>query len=180
MAKSWQDRGFDGCWVLALGTNEAANVAAGSNYGFDQRIDRMMQVADGDPVLWINTKSLLTDGPYAEPNMERWDQALLDACDKYPNMRIYDWASDVKDNWFIDDGIHYTTPGLRGAGTADRQRAPGGLPRVGSGRRAGGRVRNPSAEQAPRGAEVEVGPPGRLGLDGSAGQPVWWKKAQRS
>ena len=97
--------------MLALGTNEAANVAAGSNYGFDQRIDRMMQVADGDPVLWINTKSLLTDGPYAEANMEPWDQALLDACAKYPNMRIYDWASDVKDNWFIDDGLHYTTPG---------------------------------------------------------------------
>ena len=111
VAKAWQDRGFDGCWVLALGTNEAANVAAGSNYGFDQRIDRMMQVADGDPVLWVNTKSLLTDGPYAEANMEPWDQALLDACAEYPNMRIYDWASDVKDNWFIDDGLHYTTPG---------------------------------------------------------------------
>ena len=111
VAKAWQNRGFDGCWVLALGTNEAANVAAGSNYDFDQRIDRMMQAADGDPVLWINTRSLLSDGPYAEANMERWDQALLDACDKYPNMRIYDWASDVKNNWFIEDGIHYTTPG---------------------------------------------------------------------
>jgi hypothetical protein len=26
-------------------------------------------------------------------------------------MRIYDWASDVKDQWFIDDGIHFTTEG---------------------------------------------------------------------
>ena len=47
--------------------------------------------------------------------MQRWDKALLAACDRYPNMRIYDWASDVKDNWFIDDGIHFTTPATAAA-----------------------------------------------------------------
>lgn len=26
-------------------------------------------------------------------------------------MRIYDWASDVRDQWFIDDGIHFTSQG---------------------------------------------------------------------
>ena len=26
-------------------------------------------------------------------------------------MRIYDWADDVKDEWFIEDGIHFTSPG---------------------------------------------------------------------
>ena len=26
-------------------------------------------------------------------------------------MRIYDWASAVKDRWFIPDGIHYYSPG---------------------------------------------------------------------
>jgi hypothetical protein len=26
-------------------------------------------------------------------------------------MRVYDWASDVKDDWFIEDGIHFTSPG---------------------------------------------------------------------
>jgi lysophospholipase L1-like esterase len=26
-------------------------------------------------------------------------------------MRIYDWASDVKKEWFIEDGIHFTSPG---------------------------------------------------------------------
>ena len=29
----------------------------------------------------------------------------------YPNMRVYDWASEVKDDWFIDDGIHFTSEG---------------------------------------------------------------------
>ncbi len=111
VARAWKDQGFDGCWVLALGTNEAANVAAGSKVDYDQRIDTMMAVAAGDPVLWVNVKSQLTDGPYAEINMARWNAALLSACTRYPNMRIYDWASDVKDQWFIDDGIHFTTPG---------------------------------------------------------------------
>jgi len=26
-------------------------------------------------------------------------------------MRVYDWASDVRDDWFIEDGIHFTSPG---------------------------------------------------------------------
>ena len=36
---------------------------------------------------------------------------LEDACAKYPNMRIFDWAGAVKDSWYIPDGIHYTSPG---------------------------------------------------------------------
>jgi peptidoglycan/LPS O-acetylase OafA/YrhL len=111
VAEAWRADGFDGCWVLAMGTNEAANVGAGSAVGFAERIDSMMQVAGDDPVLWVNVKSLVTSGPYSAFNMEDWDQALLKACDDYPNMRIFDWASIVKDEWFIDDGIHFTTPG---------------------------------------------------------------------
>ena len=111
VAIAWDNQGFRGCWVLALGTNEAANVGAGSKFGFEQRINAMMQATRGEPVLWVNTKSLLTDGPYAERNMADWDSALLAACDRYPNMRIYDWASQVKNSWFTDDGIHFTTEG---------------------------------------------------------------------
>jgi hypothetical protein len=102
--------------VLALGTNEAANVAAGSNYGLDQRVDRMMSAIGHQPVLWVNVRSLLTSGPYAESNMRQWNAALLKSCRKYPNMRIYDWASDVKDPWFISDGIHFTTAGYAARG----------------------------------------------------------------
>jgi hypothetical protein len=43
--------------------------------------------------------------------MEAWNETLERQCARYPNMRIYDWASDVKDDWFIEDGIHFTTPG---------------------------------------------------------------------
>ena len=43
--------------------------------------------------------------------MERWDAALLQECPRYPNMRVFDWASVVRDGWFIADGIHYTSAG---------------------------------------------------------------------
>jgi hypothetical protein len=113
VAQSWKDRGFKGCWVLGLGTNEAADVAAGSNIGYDDRISRMMSVADGGPVLWVNVKTLLQSGPYAEANMAAWDAALARACKRYPNMRVYDWSRDVKDPWYVDDGIHFTSQGYR-------------------------------------------------------------------
>jgi hypothetical protein len=111
VATAWTARGFDGCWVFALGTNESANVAAGSAVGFVERIDTMMGVTRLDPTLWVNVKTVDATGPYAAENMERWNEALLAACDRYPTMRIYDWASDVKDRWFIPDGIHFTTQG---------------------------------------------------------------------
>lgn len=110
-AETWKNEGFEGCWVLAMGTNEAANVAAGSNFTYDDRIDSMMSTIGEEPVMWVNVKSLKTSGPYSEENMESWDEALLSACDRYPYMRVYDWASAVKDAWFISDGIHFTSPG---------------------------------------------------------------------
>ncbi len=103
--------GFKGCWVLGLGTNEAADVAAGSANSFDDRIRRMMSLIRNEPVMWVNVKTIATSGPYTEPSQKAWDKALLAACDRYPHMRIYDWAHDVKRVWFIPDGIHFTTPG---------------------------------------------------------------------
>ena len=104
-------RGYRGCWVLALGTNDTADVYVGSSIGISDRIARMMSVIGNQPVLWVNVRSLVTSGPYAEPNMESWNRALLDACSRYPRMRVFDWASVVRDGWFINDGIHYTSAG---------------------------------------------------------------------
>jgi len=105
--------GFRGCWVLALGTNDTADVAAGSNVGLTTRVDRMMKAAHGEPVLWVNVRSLLSSGPYAESNMLRWDQTLVKECAKYPNMRVYNWASEVRRKWYIADGIHFTSVGYK-------------------------------------------------------------------
>ena len=107
------DAGYDGCWVLALGTNEAANVAVGSGVGLAERIDLMMREIKGQPTLWLTVKTLRTSGPWAESQMQKWDAALVSACARYPNMRVYDWAAQVRNPWFIPDGIHFTTPGYR-------------------------------------------------------------------
>jgi hypothetical protein len=103
--------GFQGCWVLALGTTDAANIAAGAPLPADRRIDRMMAVIGSDPVLWVDVKTLRTDGPWADPSMRKWDEALTAATARYPNIKIYDWAGAVQDAWFGDDRIHYTTEG---------------------------------------------------------------------
>jgi hypothetical protein len=111
VAQTWKQDGYHGCWVLALGTNDTADVYAGSNINRPARIKQMMALIGNQPVMWITVKSLLTTGPYSEQNMQLWDDALLQACHRYPNMRVFDWAAVVKDSWFIDDGIHFNTPG---------------------------------------------------------------------
>jgi peptidoglycan/LPS O-acetylase OafA/YrhL/lysophospholipase L1-like esterase len=113
VAKSWKRAHYRGCWVLALGTNDAANIYVGSKVDPFTRIEEMMSTIGRQPVMWVNVVSQLTTGPYAEENMKEWNEALLRACQDYPNMRVFDWSSVVQDSWFIDDGIHYTTPGYR-------------------------------------------------------------------
>jgi lysophospholipase L1-like esterase len=103
--------GYRGCWVLALGTNDTADVAIGSVVSRPARIRQMMSLIGSQPVMWVNVKSLVATGPYSESDMLAWNAALIRACARYPNMRVYDWASVVKDNWFISDGIHFTSRG---------------------------------------------------------------------
>ena len=103
--------GYRGCWVLALGTNDTADVYVGSKVSQATRIQRMMSLIGNQPVMWVNVKSLLTSGPYAESQMQLWNSALIQACARYPDMRVYDWAADAQSSWFIADGTHYTSAG---------------------------------------------------------------------
>ena len=111
VAQQLIQQGYHGCWVLALGTNDTADVYVGSPVSLATRITEMMSLIGHQPVMWVNVKSLLGYGPYSESNMLLWNEALLRACATYPNMRVYDWAAAVKDSWFISDGIHYTSAG---------------------------------------------------------------------
>jgi hypothetical protein len=54
------DKGFHGCWVIALGDNDTADVYVGSTVSLPTRIARMMSAIGDQPVLWVNVKSLLT------------------------------------------------------------------------------------------------------------------------
>ena len=117
MAQQVKSRGYDGCWVMALGTNDTADVYVGSNVGRAQRIEKMMQLVGNQPVMWVEVVSTLSSGPYSEQNMQLWNAALEQELPKYPNMRIYDWPSVVQKSWFINDGIHYTSAGYQYRGT---------------------------------------------------------------
>jgi hypothetical protein len=103
--------GFRGCWILALGTNDVDNLNTGSTIGFSERIAHMMSVIGHQPVMWVGVVTLLRSGPYSERDMQRWNTALLAACHRFPNMRVFDWAAHAKRPWFIPDGIHYYSPG---------------------------------------------------------------------
>jgi peptidoglycan/LPS O-acetylase OafA/YrhL len=111
VAQQHISQGYRGCWILALGTNEVDNFNTGGP-GYYTRINRMMSVIGRQPVLWVDSITLLPPGnPYSEQDMQHWNHALLNSCSRYPNMRIFDWASYAKPKWFIPDGIHYYSPG---------------------------------------------------------------------
>jgi hypothetical protein len=111
VATDWYRAGYRGCWVIALGTNDAADVAVGSDVGDAARIGEMMAAVHGEPVMWVNTQTDDSDGPWSEANMRLWNAALVAACAAYPNMRIFNWAAMVRPAWHLADGIHYTAAG---------------------------------------------------------------------
>jgi peptidoglycan/LPS O-acetylase OafA/YrhL len=113
LVRELKANGFDGCWVIALGMNDTANVYVGSMVGLETRVSRMMRVMGDAPVMWITVKTLLDSGPYAEANMQDWNRTVLNACAKYPNVRVFDWASLAQDSWYLSDGTHYTSEGSR-------------------------------------------------------------------
>jgi hypothetical protein len=114
-ARKLKSAGFDGCWIIAMGTNEAANQAAGSTIGSTERIDLLMRIiGTSAPVLWPTVKTTLHDGYYDNQNMAAFDDALVHACNRYPNLRVYDWAGEVHDHWYLSyDGIHFTPRGYQ-------------------------------------------------------------------
>ncbi len=125
--------GYRGCWVLALGTNDTADVYVGSPVGLAARISMMMSVIGRQPVMWVNVTSLLSSGPYSESNMMAWNHALIRACARYPNMRVYDWAAAARDSWFIPDGIHYTSHGYAARGRRIARALAAAFPQGGAG-----------------------------------------------
>jgi peptidoglycan/LPS O-acetylase OafA/YrhL len=128
MATKVKQGGFNGCWVLALGTNDTADVYVGSNVSRVQRIQKMMNLIGNQPVMWVEVTSLLSSGPYSEQNMELWNQALQQVQSQYPNMKIYNWPAVAQRSWFINDGIHYTTIGYAHRATAIADALAGAFP----------------------------------------------------
>jgi len=107
--------GYRGCWVMALGTNDPANTR-GNLVVLRARIDAMMSLVGSAPALWMTSKTLKARGAYRNANMENWNEVLVAACKRHPNMRVYDWASEVMDSWFTSDGVHFNGAGNRERG----------------------------------------------------------------
>jgi hypothetical protein len=107
--------GFDGCWVVALGTNDTANVAAGAGYTRERSIDEMMAAIDPDRrarVLWVNVFTTRTTGFYANGNMVLYNEALEEARGRWPNLSVLDWAAVAASGEApFSDGIHHTAAG---------------------------------------------------------------------
>jgi hypothetical protein len=131
VALNWWNQGYRGCWVFALGTNDTANVSAGSSVGMMARVQEMMSVAHGEPVMWVNTVTQLDSGAWSEANEQAWDNTLVSALAKYPNMRIFNWASVAQPGWFLPDGIHYNPVGCAARAQAIADALARAFPRYG-------------------------------------------------
>ncbi len=107
--------GFTGCWVVALGTNDTANISAGAWYTRAEAIDDMMTAIDPTAtarVMWVNAYTTRTTGHWRNENMVLWNQALVAAKARWANLNIYDWASVSATGVApYSDGIHHTSAG---------------------------------------------------------------------
>jgi hypothetical protein len=149
VARQLVARGFRGCWILALGTNDTADVHVGSNVNQRERIARMMSIIGRRPALWLDAISLRQSGPYSEQMMQRWNRALIAACRRYPTMRVYDWAARAKRGWFDRRRHPLHLARLRQTKSHDRPHAGQGVPARPAARRAAssaeGAARHPPA-----------------------------------
>lgn len=109
--------GSRGCWVIAMGLNDAGAISTGSSVSADQRIARIMTLLRGQPVLWPTVASSNpAKQAFNSSAMSTFNDALRRATTRYPNLAVYDWAAAANPAMFTD-GIHYTA-----AGTAERNK----------------------------------------------------------
>jgi hypothetical protein len=62
-------------------------------------------------VLWVDATTRLDEGPYADANMQSWNEVLDEAAMRFPMLRLLHWSDVAVDEWFVSDGIHYTSSG---------------------------------------------------------------------
>ncbi len=114
-ARALSEAGFDGCWVVALGTNDTANISAGARYTRERVIDQMMAAIDPSgraPVLWVTAFTLKKSGHWSNANMRLFNEALFAARARWPNLRVFDWSAVAARGVApFADGIHHTAQG---------------------------------------------------------------------
>jgi hypothetical protein len=107
--------GFAGCWVIALGTNDTVYVAIGASFTRAQSIDEMMAAIDpaaAARIMWVNTFTTTTTGNYVNGNMMLWNDELVAAQARWPNLLIFDWAMVAATGVApFSDGVHHSAEG---------------------------------------------------------------------
>lgn len=111
VATAVKANGYEDCWVLMIGTNDAANIAAGASTGAESRIRTMMSIIGDDPVVWVDTVTQRTNDEYRNASMLAWNEVLYRVVAEFPNARVFRWYDVVRPEWFRNDGIHYTVEG---------------------------------------------------------------------
>lgn len=108
-ARALTARGPFDLYVVALGTNDTANVAVGASYTRDQAIDALMgALPAGARVIWVQTVSKVSSGPYQSANMKAWNVALERAKARWPSLSVMAWNADGA---AFSDGLHHTNAG---------------------------------------------------------------------
>ncbi len=111
VAKALRANGFDGCWVMMIGTNDAANVAAGASTSIEERINRMLYVIGDQPVLWVDAVTTGVSSAYRNASMQAWNDVLYRVAAEHENVAVLPWSQLVRPEWFQSDGIHYNPEG---------------------------------------------------------------------
>lgn len=99
------------CWVIALGTNDAASSQKPDD---SIRIDSIMHEIGQDRVAWVNvwmdSKTRLN---YSSSAARKWNALLSKKSKLFSNIKIVDWSILVIHNpsWFSTDGYHYNSTG---------------------------------------------------------------------
>lgn len=115
------DRSDPDCWLMIMGTNDAANIAVGSGVGAAERINRVMANADGKPVYWASPviASFATVNGYTDGYTDDFTAALkryatknnklhvIDSKAAYSNAAGKNGLPSTVDGFFEPDGIHY-------------------------------------------------------------------------
>lgn len=100
--------GFRGCWVIAMGVNDFANIAVGSNVNAKARIDTIMGKLKGQDVMWPTVHTTAPSNPaYSTDGARKFNAELKSAAARYPNLKVFDFAAQAKASMY-SDGIHYT------------------------------------------------------------------------
>lgn len=102
------------CYLVVLGTNDAANEKAGSALKAKERIESVTAAASQDkPIVWLEPEvtadAVSSNSETFADSVVNFNQTLEQESDNIKNLIVLPIKQDK--SWFTEDGIHYTAEG---------------------------------------------------------------------